>query len=119
MANGPQSAQEYVDGCVTFDLGINSNLPGILVPKNQLSFATNATQRGSFVAPRPTIRRINLSLDSTVDPVAFFGLFQGKSEYLSDDGIESELWAISGKLYHIIPDSGVTATVTLVSTSAT
>jgi hypothetical protein len=111
---------EFVDGLITFDLGINSNLPRLLLPKNQLAFATNATVRGSFLSPRPTIRKINLSFQAGVDTDAFHdGLFQGKAEYQADDGTASEVWAIAGKLYHVVPDSDVTATVTLVSTGAT
>lgn len=99
----------WSDAVASFGLGMNSDVPPVLLPKDQLAFATNCTVRGEFVTHRPPRNDFELSQ-------AISGLFQGASYYKPDSGSESIVVSVSGSLYKITPaSSGTTAEVSDIS----
>lgn len=105
---------EFVDGLFQFDLGINSDIAPLLLPKNQLSFLINGTVRGTFVTDRPPFRKIILDFggDDELAAAVTKGLFQATTSYSPDFGSGSLMAAISGRLFEFpIDQSGTTAVV--------
>lgn len=99
----------WADSLGDFSLGVNSDVPPVALPKNQLAFATNCTLRGNFVTHRPPYQEFTLDTEIS-------GLFQGASYYKPDSGAESIIISLSGSLYKITPStSGTTASVLNIS----
>jgi hypothetical protein len=94
----------------SFSKGINSDLDPILIPPDQLSFATNATMRGCFVTQRPAF--FNLTLIDMTGGDFQSGLFQGACYYRQGSN-GSIMCAVNGKLFQITI-AGQYATVTTV-----
>lgn len=89
------------DRVTTFELGMNSGIEPLLLPKNQLSFASNATVRQGFVTDRPPYTN-QLTLAWPTDEVMEDfeeGLFQGAAYYQPDAGDQSLFASVSGRLY--------------------
>lgn len=96
---------EKTDFLFAFDQGINAGVAPLLLPKNQLNFAVNATVRSTFPNPRPPFWKYRLSFDSDATRTAFLkGLFQEGQYYQPDSGAEYLVAAIKGRLYKVIPD---------------
>jgi hypothetical protein len=99
----------------SFPRGINSSIDPILLPKEQLAFLSNGTNRGDFITQRPNF--FNLTLKGTSGDLSDFqtGLFQGASYYRTTVNGYIMI-AMNGKLFQIsIGTGGVnngTATVT-------
>ena len=101
MANGTQPpARVFRDYLDVFDLGINSGDQPLLLPPNQLSFATNVSFRGSYATHRQSF--VNRLLTG-FDPVAAAGLFQGAAYYQQTTGVEMLMAQISGRLFTFAP----------------
>lgn len=100
---------------------MNRGVAPLLLPKDQLANAINATVRGTFATHRPPYRKINLTYASEEVQTAFETLlWQCGARYKPDSGQESLLASIAGKLFEVIPDpNAYTATVDEVSTVAT
>ncbi len=97
----------YVDGFSSFELGINSGVAPLLLAKNQLSFAINATVRGNFVSHRPCFRKIALTFDTPQSQAIFEaqGLWQGGCFFKSEYGTEAMVVSIGGRLFQVRPDT--------------
>lgn len=96
----PFSREELRDSIFGLDLGINSGLAALLLPKNQLSFANNTTFRGSFATDRPPVRNlVPIYPDPLVQAAVEEGLWQGGAFYQPDFGAPSLFAAISGRLF--------------------
>ena len=90
---------------------MNSGVSPLLLQKNQLAWASNATTRGNLLHPRPVRRILALQFPSpAVQTAVTTGLFQGYVYYKPDLGPETLVASISGRLYQFIP-IGTTATV--------
>lgn len=100
MAVKPRTTFE--DGFSDFTAGMNSGVKPILLPKNQLSYATNCTVRGRYVTHRPPYQIQRLVLDAGVDLGKL--RFQGATYYKPDFGQESMIASIGGRLFQFIPD---------------
>lgn len=99
----------WADSLSDFSLGVNSDVPAVALPKNQLAFATNCTLRGNFATHRPPYQQFTLDTEIS-------GLFQGASYYKPDSGPESVIISLSGALYKITPaTTGTTASVLNIS----
>jgi hypothetical protein len=99
----PQSVEDYLS---SFEAGMNSGISPILLPKNQLAFATNTTFRGGYPTHRPPFTKQTLSFGSIGVQAAFLGgLWQGGGYYKPDVGMEQLLASISGHLYLLTPTS--------------
>jgi hypothetical protein len=111
----PQSTQltanAVTDYLFSFENGMNSGVSPLLLPKNQLAWASNATTRGNLLHPRPVRRILTLQFPSqAVQTAVTTGLFQGYTYYKPDNGLETLVVSISGHLYQFTP-VGTTATV--------
>lgn len=105
------------DFLFSFEAGMNSGESPLLLPKNQLAFASNLTTRGTLIHPRPPRRQYTLDLSAvpTLKALLLAGtwLFQGKCYYKPDLGPETLMASISGRLYQVTPNP-VTTTATVV-----
>lgn len=112
----PKQGETVYDALTAFLGGVNSGLNPILLRRDQLAFATNATIRGGFISPRPPYRKITLDFnaDTALQEAFETGFYQGGTTYRPDFGNHSLLAAISGRLFKLVI-SGNTATVTDVS----
>lgn len=95
----------YVDGFVTVEGGVNSGVWPVLVKPGQVSFAVNATMRGSLAQNRPAFLKnpLNFGGDLILQNRVENGRFQGAAVYTSDSGVTSLVASISGRLYQFFP----------------
>lgn len=99
------------DSLAGFDAGMNAGVSPLLLPKNQLAWASNATNRGSLIHPRPPRRVLTLNFPSqAVQTAVTKGLWQGATYYKPDAGVETLVASIAGRLYQFTP-IGTVATV--------
>src|SRR6266850_6520418 len=99
------------DSLAGFDAGMNAGVSPLLLPKNQLAWASNATNRESLIHPRPPRRVLTLNFPSqAVQTAVTKGLWQGSCYYRPDAGVETLVASISGRLYQFTP-IGTVATV--------
>lgn len=105
---GPNTVFDYL---FSFEDGMNSGESPLLLQKNQLAWGSNLTTRGTLIHPRPVRRNLALVFpNQTVQTAVTKGLFQGYVYYKPDNGLETLLASISGRLYQFTP-IGTTATV--------
>src|SRR5690349_10820212 len=97
--------------------GINSDLPPILLPKDTLSWSTNATLRGGYPRPRPPrfLKTLTYPNDEVKTLFTSTGFFQGAGYYRPDFGAAQLIVAISGRLFALteITDSWSVAEITV------
>jgi len=107
--------EELFDGLLQFDLGMNSGVAPVLLPKNQLAFAANATVRGTFVKPRPPWFDYQLDFggDSAVQSAFLNGLWQGGCYALPDFGAPF-IWGVTSANF-VEPGIGMTVVIDFVS----
>ena len=99
--------QRISDGFISLERGIDAGKAPSMLPRNQASFAVNATMRGGFVKTRPGFKGVSLTYKATApgaaeDIEALFetGRFQGAYNY--NYGRNSFLVAaISGYIFKI------------------
>ena len=105
--------QEFVDGIVTLENGMDSGVLPFLLPRNKLSFATNCTVRGGFITHRPVLQQIAVTFPSAlIETAAESGTWQNACYYKPDFGAETICAAIGGRLFEFTPAiSGYAATV--------
>jgi hypothetical protein len=90
---------------------MNSGDSPLLLPSNQLAFASNTTLRGAFATDRPPFRKITVTYPSDeVETAIKTGLWQGGCFYQPDFGNRSLMASISGRLFQYVI-SGNTANV--------
>jgi hypothetical protein len=90
---------------------MNSGLDPLLIPKNQLSFSSNASVRDGFVTTRPAFTNqltITWPTDEVKEAVEQ-GLFQGAGYYQPDSGNQSLFAQIAGRLFQfVVNGNGIT-----------
>lgn len=111
----PQSSQftssTVVDYLFSFEDGMNAGFSPLLLPKTQLAWGSNLTNRGTLIKPRPPRRILTLVFPNLdVQNAVTKGLWQGRTYYKPDAGLETLVASISGRLYQFTP-VGTTATV--------
>lgn len=112
----PQSSQfsqtMVYDSIFSFEDGMNAGVNPLLLPKNQLAWASNATTRGAFLHPRPVRRMLALDFggNTALQTAVTKGLWQGKTYFKPDSGPEVLIASIAGRLFRFLP-SGTTAVV--------
>lgn len=91
----------YYDSLTSFEAGVNSGVEPILLPKNQLSFAINATVRGGHLATRPPFNKLTIDFgdDSELRAIIEGGFFQGAGHYRPDYGPSEIVAQIGGRLF--------------------
>lgn len=99
-----QNPNLVYDALAQFDLGIDSGKDAFLLPKNQLSFATNATVRGDFVTNRPSLQIQSLSYATAIQQAVTQSLFQGATYCAPDAGSQMLIAQIGGRLFTFTPD---------------
>jgi len=107
------SPEEFFDGLLAFDLGMNSGVAAVLLPKNQLGFASNATVRGTFIRPRPPKFNyfFDFQGDASAQAAVLNGLWQGGCYYAPDSGPQTLVAAISGRLFQFVPNPATLSVV--------
>lgn len=82
----------------SFPKGHNSSIDPLLLPKDELAFLSNGTNRGDFVTQRPSFNTLTLANV----PTAFnTGLFQGWAYFNPSSGNEFLMVVVAGKLFQI------------------
>lgn len=101
-----------LDAIGAFQLGMNSDVPPVDLPRNQAAFITNGTCRGNYITHRPPYQDIALSYSSEAVSVRYQkSLWQGACFYKPDFGPESLIASIGGRIFEITPAT-TTAEVT-------
>jgi len=115
----PFSPVTVYDSVSLFQEGMNSGSDPLLIPKNQLSFASNATVRKGFIANRPAYSKSHLNISYPSDEVQTAieqGLFQGAGYYQPDSGNQSLFAQIGGRLFQfVVSDNDITVAEQTVS----
>src|SRR5690349_13862536 len=87
-----------LDGCVTFDRGVDTYRAPVRVPRNQSCLLINNTTRQDFIGTRPGMRQIPLKFvvfdedtgkyvtDTAVRDAFEQGYFQAFTSYVPDKG---------------------------------
>ena len=57
--------QRISDGFISLERGIDAGKAPSMLPRNQASFAVNATMRGGFVKTRPGFKGVPLTFKAT------------------------------------------------------
>jgi hypothetical protein len=108
----PQSSQfaqnTVIDALFSFEKGVNMGESPLILPKNQLTYGSNLTTRGTLIHPRPVRAQYTLDLSAVPTLAAAITagtwLYQGRCHYKPDAGNEYLVVSISGKLYKATPD---------------
>lgn len=113
MAEKPFVSNAQYDSLFEFSAGMNSGVAAVLLPKNQLAYASNATVRGTFAQPRPPWVKYTLDYggDTALQSAVNSGLWQGASFYKPDFGDVTLMASINGRLYQFTPQPNNVATV--------
>lgn len=100
--------ETFYDVLSSFELGVNSGVSPVLLPKNQLSWAINATVRGGFISDRPPIfiQSLNYQGNTTLKNVVETGLFQGAEVYRPDYGASQVIAQIAGHIIAFTANGG-------------
>lgn len=106
--------REVKDFLADFIAGMNNDISPELLERNQASLLINATNRGSYIHPRPPYRTVILTFESAAIQAAFEGgLWQGATYYRPDlNAPQSLIASVSGRLYKVLIGVTNTATVT-------
>lgn len=101
-----------IDSLFDFQGGMDASTSPLILPKNQLAWGSNLTNRGTLIHPRPARRILTLDFggNAAVQTAVTTGLYQGGTYYKPDAGPETLVVSISGRLYQFTP-IGTTATV--------
>jgi len=101
------AAKTYLDFLASFEAGVNGGIEPLLLPKNQLARAENATVRGAYISPRPPKMKRDFIFASPLDQTTVeTGLFQGGGYYRPDYGTEQLIAQISGHLFSFTETGG-------------
>lgn len=106
MANSsPFTPREVQDHVFDFAAGVNMGVAPLLLPKNQLGQGTNITVRGTLVTQRPPFRLIPIEDTYPAPTLLAFqhGKYQGGCYFKPDNGFESLMCQIDGRLFQVTP----------------
>lgn len=98
--------QKFIeDGINAFPDGVNMGIAPLLLPKTTLASGTNVTVRGTLVQPRPPYKLIPIDFGyPDLSQSEFeFGKYQGGCYYKPDNGMESLIFQISGRVFQVTP----------------
>ncbi len=88
-----------------FPEGVNMGISPLLLDHTQLAAGTNITVRGTLASQRPVFRKIEIDFGypdgSTLDFLT--GKYQGGSYYKPDNGFESLVFQIGGRIFQVTP----------------
>lgn len=103
--NSPSPPREVQDFLNVFPDGINMGISPLLLQKTQLASATNATVRGTLLTQRPPYQKIAIQFGYPSAGQTGFetGKYQGGAYYKPDNGFESLVYQIGGRLFQVIP----------------
>lgn len=94
------SAVELYDGFVTLEGGMDSGRAPELINPNQVSYAVNATSRGSYLRTRPPFRQPNLTFDSDESRTWFKShRIQGADYFNLDGKTPVTISSVGGKIF--------------------
>ena len=106
----------FKDGLATFEHGVNTGDPPLLLPPTEASFGTNLSLRGYYPHQRSAfVTRILLFPSQNVQQAVLQGLWQGACYYHPDIGLDRLVAQISGRLFTFTPQADNTVTVAEVS----
>ncbi len=105
--------KEIIRTVGSFEAGINNGINPLLLPPNQLANGLNTTVRGTFVHPRPPVRKMTLTDDAKKLLAGAFteGAMQGGGYFRPDNGSGSLMASIAGRIFQFTPSKGITADV--------
>ena len=118
MAQKPFTAETVIEAVATFESGIDSGVSPRLLKRNQLSFGTNLTLRGTYASHRPPYARQTLDYggNASLQAAVELGLWQGACYYRPDAGssyviqpwtdtsvVEQLIASIAGRLFLFTP----------------
>lgn len=96
----PKTLHDYVRD---LSAGMNAGVDPLLLQRNQAAYLRNATVRGTFATHRPPYTKIALNFsDNSIQPGATQGLWQGATYFKSDDGVESLMASVAGRLFRFV-----------------
>lgn len=96
-----QADTTIYDSISEFSFGVDAGVAPLILPKNKLGFAINATVRGAFIQPRPPVfkKAIDFGGDATMESRFTKGMYQGGWWYRPDFGNTQLICQISGRLF--------------------
>lgn len=107
MSSGsPFTPHEVTDAIFTVEGGVNMGVSPFLLQNNQLASSVNCTVRGTLLTQRPPFQLIDLQFPGspTESEQAFLtGKYQGGGYFKPDNGFESMIFQIGGRLFQITP----------------
>lgn len=91
----------------SFEGGVDSGVAPLLINRNQVSWAINATQRGGFIGCRPGIHRRNIDFEAIGDGSDFStAYFQGCGSFTAENGTAYLMVASGGRIWSIDLNNG-------------
>lgn len=107
MPNSPSHPGQVEDHVWSEQDGVNMGVSPLILPKTQLASGTNVTVRGTLVTQRPAYRKIDIDFGYPSPSSSDFihGKYQGGMYYKPDNGFESLLFMINGRLFQVTPGS--------------
>lgn len=108
MAAPSNTNKIYYDILGSFELGVNSGVSPVLLPKNQLSWAINSTVRGGHISHRPPLQKqtLNYNGDTALQAIVESGYYQGAGVYRPDFGASQIIAQIGGHIIRFTPVAG-------------
>lgn len=87
--------------------GVNMGVSPLILPKTTLASGTNVTVRGTLVTQRAVFRKIEIDFGYPDASQLDFehGKYQGGAYYKPDNGFESLMYQINGRLFQVTPGS--------------
>lgn len=109
-----EGPEEFIEILGAFDAGTNTDLPPLILPRNQMAGAINTTVRNNFVTQRSVYRKLILDPvgQALIDGYFTTGHFQGAAFYNPDSGHEKISMVVAGHFLNLIPDQ-ITLTATV------
>jgi len=106
MASPSPNGAVLQDAVTAFQDGVNMGISPLLLQKTQLASGTNVTVRGTLVNPRPAFRRISIDFGYPNSAGTFLtGKYQGGAYFKPDNGFESLMFQVGGRLFQVTPGS--------------
>lgn len=104
-ASSPFTPREVTDSIWAIPDGVNMGVSPLILPKTQLASGTNVTVRGTLVQPRPAFRKLAIDFGYPGAAGLDFlnGKYQGGCYYKPDNGFESLIFQINGRIFQVTP----------------
>src|SRR6185369_17857690 len=107
MPNSPSNPGQVSDDIWVVPDGVNMGVSPLLLEKTQIAAGTNVTVRGTLVTQRPVFRKIAIDFGYPDATQTDFenGKYQGGAYYKPDNGFESLMFQVNGRLFQVTPGS--------------